>query len=206
MKLAKAALMAVALIAWLWVFTASGQAAIVNQWASSVIDSSSYYNLDIDPNSWAPTQALGEPNTFTYDDNVTAWAPLADNGTREWLTLRFDTPVYAQGVTIRETYGNGFVYQVDVMDQSNNLHTVWTGLDSSQPGEPVNFTISFSQTPYRVNGVKIYTDTDHDLNAWEEIDAVRLTGSSAPLPSTLVLLGSGIAGLLALRWRRKQHA
>ena len=69
--------------------------------------------------------------------------------------------VHAAGVTVRETFNNGFVYQIDVLDTSNVLHTVWTGTDPSQPGTPVDFTVGFAATPYLVKGVKVYVDNNH---------------------------------------------
>ena len=175
----------VVLIACMLSFTGSADAALVDQWASSVIDYSSFYPPGPD---WAPSQALGAPDTFEYNDMGTAWAPEPMNGTKEYITLGYTTPVYASSVTIRETYGNGFVYQLDVIDQGGALHTVWTGTDPSLPGTPVDFTITFSQTPYLVKGVKIYIDTDHNLDTWEEIDAVKLTGSAAQQPFIYLLL------------------
>ena len=148
------------------------------QWANTVVDFSSEYS----PNYWAAHQALGEPNTMSYGDIVTAWAPLPMNAGGahdrfEHLTVRFANPVNATGVMIRETYGNGFVYQVDFLfidtNSTQTVHT-WTDVDPSQPGSPVDFTISIPATTTPVNAVKIYVDIDHDVNAWEEIDAVQL--------------------------------
>jgi hypothetical protein len=176
----------------------SAEAGVIDQWANSVIGFSSEY----DSIDWSAAQALGAPNTFAYGDIETAWAAAPIDGTLEYITLGYSIPVYASSTTIRETNGNGFVYQVDVLDQSNVLHTVWTGTDPSLPGSPVDFLVSFAETPFLVTGVKIYTDTNHEFGTWEEIDAVQLSGSTThtPLPPTLLLLGSGLVGLVG--WRR----
>ena len=50
------------------------------------------------------------------------------------LLAEFAAPVFATNVTVRETFGNGFVTQIDLLDVNNVLHTVWTGVDSS-PGQ-----------------------------------------------------------------------
>ena len=121
--------------------------------------------------------------------------------------LGFDTAIYSNGATIRETYGNGFVYQVDLIDTSDIFHTIWRDADTSLPGTPVDFALSWSLTNYLVDGIKIYVDTDHNLGAWEEIDSVQLRGNSnlspVPEPATLILLGSGLAGLAFYRRKRK---
>jgi hypothetical protein len=140
------------------------------QWASSVRDFSSEWSTT----AWSAEQALGAPDTFAYGDIVTAWAPLPINESEEYLELGFTTPVYATGLIVRETYGNGFLTQVDLIDTSDGYHTIWTGTDSTQPGAPRDFRLTFSATSYLVKGVKLYVDTDHDLDAWEEIDAVRI--------------------------------
>ncbi len=132
------------------------------------------------PSSTRPGHAQGEtrfePDTEEYGSSPRAWSPLSQNGTLEWITVRFQTPVYASGATIRETWGNGFVYQVDVLDTSDVLHTVWSGTDSSEPGTPVNFDVTWPVTDYLVKGVRVYVDTDANPNTWEEIDAIALYG------------------------------
>jgi hypothetical protein len=182
-------------------------AAAIDQWASTVLGYSSQYS-DYEgavPSEWAAYQALGAPDTFYYGDIVTAWAPLPLNGTLEHITLGFTTPVYATSALIRETYGNGFVYQIDLVDTENIFHTIWTGTDPSLPGSPVDFNVNWTPTSYLVQGIKIYVNTDHDLGAWEEIDAVKLSGTTAvPLPSAMFLFGPGLAGLAMVRRRFKK--
>jgi hypothetical protein len=127
------------------------------------------------------------------------------NGTFEYITLGFSTPVFATGATIRETYGNGFVYQVDVLDTNSVLKTVWAGTDTSLPGTPVNFSISWAMTDFLVTGLKIYSNTNHNLSTWEEIDAVQLRGSTvfeAPVAPTAVLM---LVAVPAILWRIRKH-
>ncbi|MBT5536027.1 hypothetical protein HOK31_23350, partial [Candidatus Poribacteria bacterium] len=145
----------------------------LTQWATSVIDFSSQWAS----NSWAATQALGEPNTFTYGDISTAWAASPQNGTIEYIAVGYDTPVYADGAVVRETYGNGAVFQIDALDTSGDALTVWSGVDPTLPGEPAEFEVTWGRTSYLVSGLRVWVDGDHDLDAWEEIDAIQLLGS-----------------------------
>ena len=169
-------------------------ATVIRQWADEVIDFSSQWSST----GWSAEQALESPDTWSYGDIPTAWAPLNENGTLEWLTLGFSIPVYANRVVIKETWGNGFVYQVDVLDMNDDLYEVWSGTDPTLPGEPERFVVDFAQTDFLVKGVKIYVDTDHNLYKWEEIDAVLLRGS-IPEPATILLLLSGMIVMVALK-------
>lgn len=90
------------------------------QYAASVIAYSSQWSTS----TWSASQAIGAPDTNIYGDIDTAWASQTVNGGFEYLTLGFDTPFYSSGAVIRETYGNGFVYQVDAVAADNSYHTV----------------------------------------------------------------------------------
>jgi hypothetical protein len=188
----------------LLVAAGGAQANPVLQYASSVIGFSSQYSTT----SWSAQQALGAPNTPSYGDIPTAWAPLPRNGSLEWLSVGFGTAVYATGATIRESSGNGFVYQVDLIDTLGHLHTVWSGADNSAPGALVDFTLAWAPTSYLVSGLKVYTNTDHNSSSWEEIDAIQLAGSTTsanvPEPGTMVLLGMGLFAFAAAR-RKPGH-
>jgi hypothetical protein len=185
----------------------AAQAAPVLQYASTVINFSSQYNAS----TWAAAQALGAPDRPTYGDIAGAWAPTPMNGSLEYISVGFDTAVYANGATIREVYGNGFVYQVDVIDMLGGLHTVWSGVDGSAPGTPVDFALTWNTTSFLVKGLKVYTDTNHNMGAWEEIDSIQLAGdlvpgANVPEPATVGLLGLGLLGLAMSRRKREMRA
>ena len=117
-----------------------------------------------------------------------AWAPYPLDGTLEYLSLGFATPVYANGVTVREISGNGFVYQIDVLDTAGNWNTVWAGTDptprvtytdevnKTAVAVPVDALFAFPETTYLVTGVRIHVNTSTRLGRFEQIDAVRLRG------------------------------
>jgi Ca2+-binding RTX toxin-like protein len=153
-----------------------------SQYASSVIALSSQYSST----AWSAEQALGQPNTFTYGDYSTSWAPRplnadGDFDADEFITVGFSYPVYASGIEIRETFGNGFVRSIELLDNQGDYHSIWSGSDTSLPGRPVNFRVDFKRTNYLVVGAKINVDVDHNLSAWEEIDSVQLFSSDEVL-------------------------
>jgi len=152
--------------------SAKAQDQSLNQWADRVLGFSTQYSAS----GWSAAQALGPPSLTIYGDNSAAWAPQKENGTQEYIAVGFAFPVYATGVTIRETWGNGFVTKIEAIDMNDTLHTVWTGTDPSLPGTAVNYTVNWTKTAYAVKGVKITVNTDHNLNTWEEIDAIQLNG------------------------------
>lgn len=109
------------------------------------------------------------------------WSPSSLDGTKEAIHVRFDTPLYANGAIIRELSGHGMVYQVDVVQNSNNaLHTVWTGSDPTLPGAPRDFVVTWATTTYLVKGLRIWVDTDTAPAAPEQIDSIALRGRTAP--------------------------
>ena len=181
-------------------------AAPVTQWASTVLGFSTQYSA----NTWSANQALGAPDTFSYGDIATAWAPLPRNGSQEFLTLGFGQQVYATGATIRETFGNGFVTKVEAVDAADQLHLLWAGVDTSVAGAPANFELNWTATSYLVKGLRIHVNTNHNLGAWEEIDAVQLRGlstppsQSVPEPTGLALAGLGLLAVGAAKRRTRK--
>lgn len=154
----------------------------IRQWASGAAASSEYTTT-----SWSAAQATGAPDTITYGDIATAWATLgADDGVH-WIELSYNTLVYATGVNVRETYNPGALTRIDLKDSSGIYQTVWTGRDTNT-GIPDRIgwsNITFAQTTYPTNTVKLYLNTSL-VPGWNEIDAVELVGIYAgitPLPT-----------------------
>lgn len=150
---------------------AAGEAS-VSQWAGGVINFSSQFSNG----TWSAQQATGATDTFAYGDIGTAWAPANPNGTTEFITLSFAHPVFAEGITIRETLANGMVNQIDLVDTLNQLHPIWAGVDPSQNRHPVDFQVNWPRTGYRVRGAKIYINTDHDPDSGRKSTRCSCTG------------------------------
>lgn len=144
----------------------------VAQWASAVVD----YGSERSASNWSASQALGIPTTFSYGDITTSWAPSAQNDGEQWIELGFTTPVYATGAIVRETYGNGFVTQIDVSGPSTGLTTVWAGSDTTATGAAASFRVTWTQTAFLVNTMRVTIDTDLNQGTWEEIGAADGSG------------------------------
>jgi Ca2+-binding RTX toxin-like protein len=162
-----------------------GTPAQTEQYASTVISFSSQWSVG----SWGAVQILGEPNTLSYGDLPTSWSPKPANAdgylqADEFITVGFTTPVYASGIEVRETYGNGFVRSIDLLSNQGTYYSVWSGIDTSKPGAPVDFKINFDQTSYLVVGARINVDIDH-TSSWEEIDSVKLIGTTSAVTGTI---------------------
>ena len=155
---------------------------LISQWAATVVGFSTQWYDPFNPGAWQAIQALGAPDTFQYGDIETAWeASTADGNGVEYLTLGYATPVLATGATVRETYGNGFVTRIEVREAgTSTLHTVWSGTDPSLPGSPVDFAVSWPQTGFFVDALKVTVNSYHVMNDWEAIDAIQLVGWDRP--------------------------
>lgn len=139
-------------------------------YATKVLGYSSQYSVS----SWSANQVLGQPNTHIYGDKSTAWAASrASHIDNEWISVSFSKSVYSIGVTIRESYGNGFVTKIETIDEENNLRTVWQGIDDSEQGIVVDFSVGWEQTMYLTKGIKITINPQHSTT-WEEIDSIAL--------------------------------
>ena len=147
---------------------------IASQWASTVLGCSSEYAAS--PAPWSSARALGAPDVTTYRDDPNAWAPSVANGTTEWLALGYATPVYATGVRVRESFGNGAVTKIELRDHATGTwQSVWSGVDPTAAGAVADLAVVLSPTSYLVDGMRVTLDMNHS-SAWEELDAVALEG------------------------------
>jgi hypothetical protein len=142
------------------------------QWASAARASSQY-----EADRWAATQALGQLNVLTCDDESKAWAS-ADVGV-EWLELDYSQPVRPTEIRIYEVWRPGSIVKVEVRDVSGKYHQVYSA--SPQPVGNCLRTLRIPVTTVQelISTVRITVDQTTTRD-WNEIDAVRLLGYRQP--------------------------
>ncbi len=149
-----------------------GSMALIRQWASEALASSSYGT-----DSWAAFQATGAPDTPECGDYYTAWAS-SNSDTQEWLILYYPQIVYAVEVNIVQTYHPDQVVSVDLIDIDGNFINVYT----AQPRVienpcPYALSIPTAFSGVLAQGVRIHIDQSILNIGWNEIDAVELVGA-----------------------------
>lgn len=141
------------------------------RWASSVIGFSTEYTTG----AWSAAQALGPPDTYpSYGDIDSAWASLLPDDTEEFLELGFSNPAPISAVSIYETFAPGAVSKVSVRNsQTLAWVEVWNGTAAAAPPVSRIFTVTFPETSFPVDAVRIVLDSPAVAD-WNEIDAVGI--------------------------------
>ena len=141
----------------------------VRQWAMGAAASSQYSEP-----GWSAQQAVGEPDLYPdCGDSVSAWAS-SSSSTVEWLEVVYTTPVVPTEINIYETYNPGQIVTVEVRDQNNELHSVYTASPQTLDDCATILTV-FPDVDFAVSAVRITVDQSV-VNNWAEIDAVELVG------------------------------
>lgn len=139
-------------------------------WADTVIGVSSTFG-----GGWDSSFMLGAPDASSYGDvQNQAWAAL-EKDNLEWVILGYDTPLATAGAIIKESWNNGFVYQIDARNSATGVYTtVWTGTDPTPADSVASGQFNWPLTAYTIDALKVYINGSHVMNGWEEIDALQL--------------------------------
>jgi hypothetical protein len=142
---------------------------LFGQWSFGATASSEYSSGD-----YSAMQATGAPeNVGVCADRPTNWSPLGAAADPEWLELSYPVASPAFGVNVHESFEQGFVERIELVDTSGVHHVVWEGPDPTTCGDVLE--ARFALTPYAVHRVIVHTS----VPAWEEIDAVEQLGAFA---------------------------
>ena len=143
---------------------------------------------------WHVSNVLGPPvrdrasaigaTDYSCHDGPGVWSPATGGADMEWLRLTFPAPMRATKLEVYEAYVNGSLASIEYEDVSGGRHTVWSSppsIDATLCGGAFELTHP-SPTTYDVAAVWLFTAAE----GYEEIDAVRLTGTAPacwpPLP------------------------
>ncbi|KAJ3034954.1 F-box and leucine-rich repeat protein 4 [Rhizophlyctis rosea] len=134
--------------------------------------------------SWGPEQLLGAPNTQTYGDQSTAYAPASFKSTPyyEWLLLDYTTAVHPSRIDIYESYNPGYVTEVWLASTSGSWYLVYKGdptlnLPLSIRNNKITPPDGALDSNFQTSRVLIVVD-NRTPPAWTEFDAVGLVDSS----------------------------
>jgi len=143
------------------------------RWAISATASSTFGDVAPHP-GFTPAVVCGPVDVPAISFDRRAWAPLRENYGYEWLELLYETPVYATGVRIRETWAPGAVVMVHLKDTNGGYHLKWKDKERTPPY--INWLVlDFPTTDYLVNGVRVTLDTTLCAH-FNQFDTVQLVG------------------------------
>jgi len=144
----------------------------VAMWATYAFATSAYGS-----GAWDPLQATSAPDVPICGDSSRAWASASANG-QDSLTVFFAAPIIARQLDIQQTYTPGSIVSVDLVREDYSSVPV---PDSADPGTecPGVFSLSITESA-PIIGAVIHLDQS-ESESWNEIDAVQVTGTLAPV-------------------------
>lgn len=122
---------------------------------------------------WGVEQLLGEPDTNTYGDVATAWAPGTTDGQPEWIIVDYAEDVSPQSIEVYETYNPGALVKASIFDSFGREVVVWEGTDPTPAGAAGGVSKLPVSTVWSTRKVKIYLDSPA-VPGWNEIDTIGL--------------------------------
>ena len=121
-------------------------------------------------------------------------ANTTSNSASTTVTFFFDTPITAFGINITDfgdvNFGGGLLFTNDAGDS----YTVASGTSTS--GNELFFGLTNDTSSFQ--SVTFFNENLVDGTGYDEIYS-----SSVPIPPALVLFGSGLAGVIGLRKKRR---
>lgn len=147
---------------------------------SVIAFSSEFQDSTMFPGAWSVQQLLGPPDAYPYYDikSGLVWNPETADDQREFVELGFETPVYASGVMIYETFGAGAVDTVYVRNAGDgSWHEVWSGYAGAMHSVSRIFPVMFEQTAFKVDAVRLAINSPA-VSGYQEYDAVALAGNT----------------------------
>lgn len=127
--------------------------------------------------SWGVEQLVGEPDTESYGDISTSWAPATTDGQQEWIVVDYAEAVTPASIEVYETYNPGALTKVSIFDPLGREVVVWQGADPTQPPAQGGVSKLPVSTIWQTRQVKIYLDSP-TVPGWNEIDTIGIVDTN----------------------------
>lgn len=127
--------------------------------------------------SWGVEQLIGEPDTASYGDVRSAWAPATQDGQQEWIVVDYAAAITPKSIEIYETHNPGALTKVSIFDALGREVIVWEGKDPTQPPALGGLSKIPVSTIWSTRQVKIYLDSP-TVAGWNEIDTIGLVDAN----------------------------
>lgn len=157
------------------------------QWASRLFDFSSAYSNPEKPTQFGAAQLLGKPNKLpSVGSSPCAWSPASQNNPGgEWVKVGFEIPQKIRQVAVAESQNPGSIQKIYAYDTNQKAHLIYQNFNLSPLKEKGRmFRVFMSETPYRVQSLKIVLNTAA-IPGWNHIDAIGISASVRPIEAQI---------------------
>lgn len=165
------------------------------------IEGQTYFGVTYTSSDGTAQVYLGNQPNFGYispDNTISTAGFLTTNS----LTMTFTTPQDSFGFIGGDSGGDTDRFLVTAYDAANNvLGSIDTGVFGGNPLDPNNIMVDNFLISLNFSGMK-YVVVSNAINAGILIDDVQQC-NPIPLPPSVLLLGSGLLGLVGVGWRFK---
>jgi hypothetical protein len=168
------------------------------------IENQTYFGVTYTSQGGDSAVYLGNQPNFGYispDNTISNFGFLIGNT----MTMTFTTPQNSFGFIGGDAGGDQDHFLVNAYDAANNLlGTIDTGVFGGNPLNPNNIMVDNYLISLSLNNMKYVTVTAFSVDggAGILIDDVQQC-NPIPLPPSVLLLGSGLLGLVGVGWRFK---
>lgn len=164
------------------------------QWASKVLEVSSERKQDPVGLGYQAIQALGAPNKMpAIGESPVAWCPLKKSSRKdEFIKVGFISPQQIRQIAVAENIGAGAVSQIMIYGVEGEVEMVYEDrINREVDSNSRMLRVNFPMTSFAVNAVKVTLSTI-DIEGWNQIDAIGISGEAKPIVATINLFDGGL--------------